>query len=1033
MFEDKIKTSNLLAATLQQINSAANQFQNQFLSSWEKTHKSQLEAFLEIQKTCLQKLNQLIASDFHSSALWRELETTIEQLLEQTESLQYIDDDGSTARFREAWKERFHETLKDVPPSFKRTIPKKYWQARVDDSARIRLWKGLKKSQIWLAETTLNLLNKVRTLFRKPPLPPFRIKRTIPVHSFLDLHYNLPIARFLLEAWQKFLQQIAIQLYQMHETTEETVNELLCLEDLKAINLEHDAEKLIPKLQKAKERLPSLDSFFESLEKYKAENKEQFESYVRQLQKDIEHDWEYAGTYILPNRKFTGKKITPRWTSLDRVFDKSKNAWVKHFNGEREDWNKDLELSHLQVRISQICVETLHSIKSKINDQVLPAFTEPNKMLADSLQKFQEISVKKEAELRSEILTENRLMLRSLRQEKLPHTIDTLLQAQLLKTLDNYLSRVKHAAENLPNQHRIFRRQDLKGLPPDSEFVDISLKDLVLEEIYRGLAQEYETFTKDVQHRLDKIVREIAETDQIVEFNLEAALELLEKSKEADVLEEAQKVVIEGLERAQSQLDGLVEQIQQVAELSQETLLQTTFEFESQVRQLADNEKIMALKLRLAKAKTQEELRGYRKKVLWTIKSAFPSVLSVLTGYLKKFQSRYSRLRRITGLEPVTADVEERLSQFILGTEKRIVGLPYVYERLFRIHPLSDERFFEGRNADLERIKQEFDLWQAGQYGVTALVGEKGSGKTTLLNFATKQVFNKFPVLRIELAGYTISTEEGLFLFFKDIFQEKEIGNLDELENKLMTLDSQKVIIVEDIQNLFLRTVDSFEALERFLLLVSRTHEKIYWIMTCTLYSWRYIDKVINISKFIQRAISLGGLTSEDIENIVLKRHRVSGYKLLFEATQDIVNSKKFKKLTTDESRQKFLKDIYFRQLNDLAAGNISVTMMFWLSAINKIEQDTMIMSLARDHNFSFLSQLPADELFTLAALLQHEMMTVEEHAQVFHQDIRQSLLLLNRMTNRGILYEKSNGNYQVNFLLYRAVVQALSMKNILH
>lgn len=1039
MLEDTIKTkakidgSNLLAATLEQLNSASTLFQEQFLSSWEKAHSANLQKLLEIQENCLQILQRSTVADSQSTGLWQELETTIEKFLEQVASLKYVDVDYSAARLLEEWRKHFQETLEDIPASPEIAIPENYWDVKHEDSLRIRLWKGLKKTQIRFRKTGLKIRNKLRGLFGKPPLPSSSLKRSILVHPFLKFHYELPTARFFLQSWQSFLQQIAIQLHQMHETTEEMIAELLYLENFKEFYLKPDAEKLRSNLQRAREKLPARNSFFENLDKFKALNREQYESHLAQLNKNIEYDWGYGGTSVLPNGKFSEKKIARHLTNLEADFNKIKTAWIRHFSSESEDWNKDLELHHLKARIAQLFIETLDSFSSKINEQIIPSLAEPSQTLSDSLQKFQEMVVKKETELISEILAQNRLMLHALRKEKLPRIIDTIQQAQLLKTLDNYHSRVKHVVENLTDRHQIFRHRDLKSLPPNSKVVEITLKDLVFEEIYPGFSREYEALKNEIEDKLDTIVRDISEIDQIVEFNLQAAVELLEKDKETEALDEAQNVVVEGLERAKNQLNSLVVKTEQMIELSKETLLRITLDFERQIQELADNEKIIDLKLRVARARTKDEIRDYRRKILRIVKTTLPSLLNFLTTNLKKARSRYSRLRRMTGLAPVSADVEERLSKFIAKTQERITTLPYVYERLFRIQPLADERFFEGRNDDLARLEQEFDSWQSGQYGVTALVGEKGSGKTTLLNFAMDQIYSKLPTVKIDLAGSTISTEENLFLFFKNAFQENDIESLDELEDKFMGLERQRVIIVEDIQNLFLRTVDDFEALERFMLFISRTHEKILWVITCTLYSWRYLDRVINLAKYFQRVIFVGGLTSEDIENIVLKRHRVSGYKLLFEPTQELINSKKFKKLTTDESRQEFLKDFYFKQLNELAAGNISVTMMFWLSAINRIDQDKMIISSMMNHDFSFLDQLPAEELFTIAALLQHEMMTVEEHAKVFSQEIRQSLLLLNRMTNRGLLYQKSNGNYQINFLLYRAVVRTLSRKNIIH
>jgi hypothetical protein len=130
---------------------------------------------------------------------------------------------------------------------------------------------------------------------------------------------------------------------------------------------------------------------------------------------------------------------------------------------------------------------------------------------------------------------------------------------------------------------------------------------------------------------------------------------------------------------------------------------------------------------------------------------------------------------------------------------------------------------------------------------------------------------------------------------------------------------------------------------------------------------------------------------------------------------------------------QDYCKNLLFDQLNDLGLGNITVTMLFWLSAIQKIEEDTLVVASKILFDDSLFYGLPSEELFTLAVLLQHELLNAEEHAMIFHQEKRQSILLLSRMNKRGILIQRVKDTYQINPLLYRPAVQALKMKNIIH
>ena len=256
--------------------------------------------------------------------------------------------------------------------------------------------------------------------------------------------------------------------------------------------------------------------------------------------------------------------------------------------------------------------------------------------------------------------------------------------------------------------------------------------------------------------------------------------------------------------------------------------------------------------------------------------------------------------------------------------------------------------------------------------------------------------------------------------------------NIDELENKISVLEERQVFIVENLHQLFLRTTYGFDALERFMLFISRTHQKIHWVMTCAIYSWQYLAKVINIDEYVQQKIVLNTLSQTALEEIILQRHRASNWQLLFKASGEIANSRRFRKLSSDQARQAFLQNHFFKQLTEMAAGNITVALLLWLRSYEEFTSDKLIMPASIDFDPTFLYKLSPKELFTLIAILQHDILNADHHALVFHQDIQQSLLLLNRMANKGFLVQKSNG-YQIHPFLYRSVVRVLKSSNIIH
>ncbi|RMF03364.1 MAG: ATP-binding protein [Chloroflexi bacterium] len=439
----------------------------------------------------------------------------------------------------------------------------------------------------------------------------------------------------------------------------------------------------------------------------------------------------------------------------------------------------------------------------------------------------------------------------------------------------------------------------------------------------------------------------------------------------------------------------------------------------------------------LASTTLNKKMTSYRRKVSGRVKQYLPHLSDLVSGAIYRSRCNLFRLREMTGLAPKRADAEESFARFITDAEKHINALPEDYLELFCLSPLPNNQFFAARQAELDMLQEELERWQNGKFTTTALIGERGCGKTTLLNLAEQQLYSDYSIVKIDfLDTETIFEVDVLFEFLKQKLAHTGLPagcqTIDELEARIIELPEQRVFFVENLQQIFLRTTFGFDALERFLLFVSRTHQKIHWLITCTIYSWEYFAKVLNIDEYVHRKIMLDTMPRAGYEEIILKRHKASGRRLRFKPNPEITNSRRFRKLKTEKERQTYLKNLFFQQLSELAMGNITVAILFLLRSYKRFSHASLTLPATIDFNPSFLYQLPAEEHFTLIAFLQHDSLNEEHHALIFHQDVQQSLLLLNRMANKGYL-EKNETGYQIHPFLYRPIVRVLKSDNIIH
>jgi hypothetical protein len=319
--------------------------------------------------------------------------------------------------------------------------------------------------------------------------------------------------------------------------------------------------------------------------------------------------------------------------------------------------------------------------------------------------------------------------------------------------------------------------------------------------------------------------------------------------------------------------------------------------------------------------------------------------------------------------------------------------------------------------------------WQKGAATSVAIIGERGSGLTTFLNFIENEIYNDVPTTRIVFSKPEYN-QEIILNTICDAFHFKHLESWEELEQKIIEDDNFKICILENIHYMYLKTVTGFAGLEKFLHLLSKTKNSVFWISTCTLYSWQFLKKAIRIESHFQRLLTLYKITPEELKSIIMKRHRASGYLLEFEAAGN--PRRKKMSINNDENpHHTNLERMYFDKLHKFAGGNIATAIMVWLRSIKKFSKDKMLLSSNFDIDFRFLNQLSEDNVLTLSAIVHHEVMSPESHAEIFNQNMDRSRLQLENLEGEGILIKNGKG-YQIHPFIYRPLVQILKEKNIL-
>ncbi|NNK02183.1 MAG: ATP-binding protein [Desulfatitalea sp.] len=733
---------------------------------------------------------------------------------------------------------------------------------------------------------------------------------------------------------------------------------------------------------------------------------------------------------MLPNRRYTAKRLNKARETLEQDLEAHMNAWRVHVRSEIADWKKDIEMSRLRLQIAVTCMETTAAINHTFSERLRPHFTGLNQMIG----RF--IDVVAQSEMESENPTdrlrkEGTALLQTIRETALPTLIDTFIRFDPLQDFEKYSTRIGNAVEQVSNTHIIFQSRHFSELMPKSKTENIPLKELITEDILSKSIPAFQSFSGNIRERFQHILRRAGEIDQIVEFNLNATLGLLhEVPIPSETPDSGQQATRDAFGRAVNQIEVLSQELDQLLADINRDLPGKAGWLMGEIQTLADNQAIISLKMRLTEAKSREKLRSLHRRLWKQASNRLSTAKEKCYHFFRTIRNSYLLLRKISGLAETSERNEAELSLFLSETQQRMGRLPAIYRALFQSEPLSDSRLFTGRVKETQRFQEKIGTWREGHPIAVALIGEKGSGKTSFINMLAAQSMESERIVRLELDD-TIIEEGELIKMVAEAFACPHALKWEQLTDAVEAGDGNFVCVVENIHNLFVRTLDGFSVLESFLLFASNTLHRIFWLVSCTYYDWRYLDRIVSISKYFNGIIELGALSREETTDIILTRHRLSGFTISYEKPTDTRQHRKLKKLPSDADRQAFLQRQFFDQLTEHSAGNIRVAMNFWLSAITETAGDQLRISAAQTGISTSLHQLEPEELFALAALIQHDRINRANFARIFNLPPDDSIRMLNQMKARGILLREGDA-YVIHHFLYRPVVRMLKAKNIL-
>jgi len=345
--------------------------------------------------------------------------------------------------------------------------------------------------------------------------------------------------------------------------------------------------------------------------------------------------------------------------------------------------------------------------------------------------------------------------------------------------------------------------------------------------------------------------------------------------------------------------------------------------------------------------------------------------------------------------------------------------IPEAYLAKFSLDAVKDPTALLGRDEELQLVEKAYSNWKISK-NLLLMVGETGAGMSSIINVATTNIENVITIKNSQ----NISAHSDLL----NILSEKlGVSNCQKLA-ELHTVVSQepRVIVFENIERLFIRTINGFNLLDEFLLLMHNTKHHIFWIVTVNKYSFYYLNQVKAIAENFLSLIRVNPLKNNIVQQVMDERNKSNQNYYL----KPLLAAKSYyKKLKKEDITkvQAMLEERFKKNLLAFADGNLSRAMLYWKKAIVRVSETKVYI---REISSIKVPNLTLDELFILDAILQHTSLSATELKKVLRNSERASTLTLEKLKERDLIvamdFKNTEHEYRINLFYLNEVVVML-------
>lgn len=605
---------------------------------------------------------------------------------------------------------------------------------------------------------------------------------------------------------------------------------------------------------------------------------------------------------------------------------------------------------------------------------------------------------------------------RFIENECLDALTDADARQQFVAIIDETRRSVRRASERVTPSFDVVSRQawlvDEGARPRPVQTTEIPLRSWAGSMVIERLASQLDAWATSLSTTLEAAEESVRELVRIVDYNLDAASEELHRQAEGDeaeVDELARQYATNGLERLVERVDKLVAVVSKaregVVDAFDAPVPEALSAFADRVSRLPehpyDDADAAPGEMLSPRAPRQSWPALARQRVTALAHSVVPPV-DVPDGVTSK-DELVTHLRRMQWSSIDRA------------------GLPQTYVRLFRDGADASGETRVGVGRTLEQVRDTVVAWEQGDPESVAIVGVRGLGRRSALHRIATEVVDGYPVRQVAI-GARVSTEPELVEALSSGMHLPVVHHAEDLIHMLNSRAERAVVIVDGGERTFLRHPSGLAAVRALLAIVNATSDRLLWVVTFEASAFEFLTSVLSLSDAFTTVAQLEPLGRDELEELVMVRHRISGLSLRFEPRRQPDGSW----LDGAEAQRDTFDDLHRRSF-----GHPTLAMFLWLSAAS-VDGAVVVIGDFAPVPADLVGVLSGIKCAALGALLLHGGLDAHAFARVMRMPLDESRQLLGQMRHLHLVETTESGDIAVNGIAVWPISEGLRRRNVL-